>query len=67
MAKHRQIKRTRNLLYKEKGGDRRGCENKSPLEEAGSTKYGGFSLVGLVQSLTDWAVRAERSFLFPAG
>ena len=35
---------------------------KGPLEEAGSPKYGGFSLVGLLQSRIGWAVLQGEKF-----
>ena len=36
---------------REKGFVERDSDNQYPLEEAGAPKYGGFSLVGLLQSL----------------
>ena len=35
-------------FFRAKGGVERVCNNQSPLKEAGSSKYEGFSLVGLL-------------------
>ena len=34
------------------------------MEEAGSSKYGGFSLVGLLQSMIGWAGLGQREVFF---
>ena len=58
MADHKQIQRNKGrvCIYKRKGGIGRCCNKQSPVEETGRQKCGGFSLVGLLQSLIGWAV-----------
>ena len=64
MVDHSQIQRTRkgSLASQEKGRVGKNSNNQSPFKEAGGPKYEGFSLVGLLQSLTGWAIQGPEKF-----